>query len=79
MTTKDERIGIDYLDPQLQKAIRRAEKADGRRYGPQFLDGKPCFVTITFAPKRRWWLLTEGDQRLPLDDETAQRLQPLKL
>lgn len=59
---------FDRLDPQVQKAVRRAEKRDGFIYGPAVIlvDGKyqQVLVNVRFYPKREWFVnFHDGSQR----------------
>lgn len=69
---------IDELEPEVQKEILRASKKDGIGYGVFLEDGKQVFVTVTFYPKRKWWIY-RGDVKSPLTLEIYRRLTRLKL
>lgn len=71
---------LDMLPDELQDAIRTAELQDGKQYGALFDDGRECFVTVVFYPRRQW-LITYRDtnEQFLLTDEIAVRLNRLVL
>jgi len=78
------RIAFDMLDPMVQRAVRKEERASGLRYGPQMLklqDGRfvQCFVSITFYPDVRWWIEGEQIERRPLGDGDRPNLVEIKV
>lgn len=74
-------LPIDVLAPELKRAVLRAEKLDGFRYGMLIhKDLGLCFAHVTFYPDRKWWLtyLDTGDC-VPLTRELDAKLERLLL
>lgn len=78
-------IARDMLDPQVLKAVERAEAKSEYRYGPAVFigpddRGQHCFVHITFYPKPTWWVSIGDAEPIAIGDALLNgRIQPLKL
>jgi len=74
-------IPIDMLDKEVQKAIRKAEKSDGFKYGAQVHSTRgECFVSVQFYPKRQWYVTFKDTKEIIVcTKELMSNIKQLKL
>lgn len=69
----------DCLDPKVLRAVEKAERSDGFRYGALMHNGRECFAQVFFYPSRTWTLTYRDGETVPLTKELDQELSRLKL